>query len=92
MNILEKIKNRLNFFRVEKDLEDNLYFKIREDSFFLNSAHHKTYLEKGYCVVKNVVHQEEIARFLNVFEEISKLEGFELDKHLLNSGRLFNPG
>jgi ectoine hydroxylase-related dioxygenase (phytanoyl-CoA dioxygenase family) len=74
-----------------EEIAENKYFQIRKDSFFLNPQYHENYLKKGWCVVENVITQEEIQSFLNTFQEISTLEGFELDKHLLNSGRLFNP-
>ncbi len=67
------------------------YREIRTDSFFLDQKNHIEYLEKGWCVIPNIVEQKEIDSFLNTFEAISKLKGFELEKNLLNSGRLFNP-
>lgn len=89
MNIFKNIKE---FFKPSRvNIEDNPYYQIRKDSFFLNEDDHKAYLEKGYCVIKDVVCNIEIEDFLKVFGEISDLDGFELDKHLLNSGRLFNP-
>jgi hypothetical protein len=69
----------------------NPYLAIRQDRFFLDEEKHKAFLVNGWCTMENVVKMEEIQSFLNTFEEISKLEGFELDKNLLNSGRLFNP-
>jgi len=69
----------------------NPHFEIREDSFFLDQENHHHYLKYGWCVVKKVVKDEEVDSFMNTFTEISKLDGFELDKYLLNSGRLFNP-
>lgn len=71
---------------------DPKYEKIREkNTFFLNHEQHEHYKRYGYCVIPNVINQEEINDFMSTFDAISKLEGFELDKHLLNSGRLFNP-
>jgi ectoine hydroxylase-related dioxygenase (phytanoyl-CoA dioxygenase family) len=69
----------------------NKYLEIRRDPFFLDPAHQQHYLSHGWCVIENVVRPEEIASFMETFETISQMEGFELDKHLLNSGRLFNP-
>ncbi len=69
----------------------NPYEEIRRDQFFIDPAKHAEFLKNGWCVLENVVKPEEIASFMDTFQEISKLEGFELDKHLLNSGRLFNP-
>lgn len=69
----------------------NPHYEIRKESFFLNPRYHEHYLKYGWCVVKNVVKDEEINSFMDTFAEISKLEGFELDKNLLNSGRLSNP-
>jgi hypothetical protein len=69
----------------------NPHYELRKDSFFLDVNHHEQYLKQGWCVIKDVISPEEINRFQETFSEISLLEGFELDKHLLNSGRLFNP-
>lgn len=81
-----------NLFRPKKaDLEANKYYQIRKDSFFIDEAKHQHYLKHGWCKIENVVTDAEIASFMQTFAEISKLDGFELDKHLLNSGRLFNP-
>jgi len=88
--MLEKWLNKLNPFH-QPTAEANRYEDIRKDSFFLDHAYHTHYLKHGWCAVKDVVRPEEIDSFLHTFTEISKLEGFELDKHLLNSGRLFNP-
>jgi hypothetical protein len=71
--------------------ETNTYLEIRRDSFFLNKDKHEFYLKNGWVTMENMVKKEEIQSFMQTFEEISHLEGFELDKHLLNSGRLFNP-
>ncbi len=82
-----------SFFR--QFLEDkptiNPHLEIRREAFFQDAEKHAHYLKNGWCVIENVVTPEEIASFMNTFEEISHLEGFELDKNLLNSGRLFNP-
>jgi signal peptidase I len=80
-----------SLFRSKSVQEVNPHLEIRKDSFFLNEEHHQHYLYNGWCVIKDVVKPEEIASFMNTFNEISQLPGFELDKHLLNSGRLFNP-
>lgn len=69
----------------------NPYFEIRKESFFLDEKNHQHYLKYGWCVIKNVITQVEIQSFMDTFHAISKLDGFELDKNLLNSGRLFNP-
>jgi ectoine hydroxylase-related dioxygenase (phytanoyl-CoA dioxygenase family) len=69
----------------------NPHYEIRRESFFLNDKHHQAYLKNGWCVIENVVRPEEIQSFSETFTEISKLDGFELDENLLNSGRLFNP-
>ena len=74
-----------------KSDEVNPYFEIRKDRFFLDEQKHKKFLRNGWCTLENVVTPEEIKSFLDTFEEISLLEGFELNEHLLNSGRLFNP-
>lgn len=73
------------------DQQPNPYEEIRRDQFFIDPSKHEEFLKNGWCVMQNVVRPEEIASFMDTFHEISKLEGFELDKHLLNSGRLFNP-
>ncbi len=80
-----------DFFKQRVSFEDNKYYQIRKDSFFLNKKKHEHFLRYGWCKVENVVTQKEIDLFMDTFNEISKMEGFELDKHLLNSGRLFNP-
>ena len=81
-----------NFLKSQRsDLETNKYYQIRKDSFLLDNSKHQHYLKHGWCIIENVVNQEEIGSFMGTFDEISKLEGFELNEHLLNSGRLFNP-
>ncbi|MDX2001500.1 MAG: phytanoyl-CoA dioxygenase family protein [Chitinophagales bacterium] len=75
----------------ENAIEENKYYQIRQDPFFLDKSLHQHFLKYGWCVVPQVVEQTEIDSFMATFHEISKLDGFELDKHLLNSGRLFNP-
>jgi len=69
----------------------NPHLEARKDAFFLDKDKHAEYLKNGWCVIEDVIRPEEIKSFLDTFDEISKLEGFELDKNLLNSGRLFNP-
>lgn len=85
----------LNFltslFSNDKRHAINPHYDVRRDSFFLDKAMHEHYLKYGWTVINNVVKKEEIDDFMSVFNEISKLEGFKLDKNLLNSGRLFNP-
>ena len=82
----------LDKFWGKKPFVDNKkYLDIRQDSFFLQSEHHSHYLKYGWCKIEHVVTNDEIDSFLQTFDDISKLEGFELDKNLLNSGRLFNP-
>lgn len=82
----------LKFFKRDKvNIEDNKYFQIRKDAFFLDDAKQQEYLKKGWCQLEGVVTNEEIDSFMQTFGEISKLEGFELGDNLLNSGRLFNP-
>lgn len=81
-----------DFFKKPKiDKASNKYYQIRKDSFFLDKKYHDVFLHKGWVKIEDVVKQEEIDSFMQTFDEISKLEGFELDKNLLNSGRLFNP-
>jgi signal peptidase I len=87
MNFITAIQN---LFYPKKEVT-NPYYEIRKESFFLNPEHHQHYLKYGWCKIQNVIRKEEIDSFMETFMEISKLEGFELDKHLLNSGRLFNP-
>jgi ectoine hydroxylase-related dioxygenase (phytanoyl-CoA dioxygenase family) len=72
-------------------VDNKKYLDIRKDSFFLQSEHHSHYLKYGWCKIEDVVTNDEIDSFLQTFDDISKLEGFFLDKNLLNSGRLFNP-
>ena len=80
-----------SIFKSPKTDEINPNYEIRKESFFIDDAHHQHYLKNGWCVIKDVVRPEEIQSFQNTFTEISKLDGFELDKNLLNSGRLSNP-
>lgn len=75
----------------QKSETNNPHYELRKESFFLDIKSHEHYLKYGWCVIENAVKNEEIQSFLDTFAEISKLEGFELDKNLLNSGRLFNP-
>jgi len=86
MSLFSRISNLF-----KKTEETNANYEVRKESFFLNNEHHQHYLKYGWCLAKDVVKESEIDSFLNTFHEISKLEGFELDKNLLNSGRLFNP-
>ena len=79
------------FFHKNENTNSSLYSEIRQNSFFLDNERHAEYLKNGWCKIENVVKDEEIKSFMETFTEISKLEGFELDEHLLNSGRLFNP-
>ena len=87
MKIIEVVKQ---IFKKQQPLV-NPAIELRRDSFFLDKNKHAQFLENGWCTVQNVVKDEEIKTFLATFNEISKLDGFELDKNLLNSGRLFNP-
>lgn len=80
-----------NLFTPAVDYENNPHYNIRKDSFFLDYKNHDFYLKHGWCVVKDVIRDEEIESFQNTFNEISTLDGFELDRTLLNSGRLHNP-
>lgn len=88
MNIIEKIKS---VFGKNTEVLNNPYYKIREDSFFLNDKYQQHYRKYGWVKIEQVVVQQEIDSFMQTFEAISKLEGFELNENLLNSGRLFNP-
>ena len=85
------IKFVQNLFQKKQQPVVNKYLQIRSDSFFLAPQYHQHYLKHGWVKIENAVKQEEIQSFMTTFTEISKLEGFELDKNLLNSGRLFNP-
>jgi hypothetical protein len=69
----------------------NKYYQIREDSFFLDEQKHRHYLKYGWCTIPNIVTQKEIDSFVEVFDEISQLEGFQMGELFLNSGRLHNP-
>jgi ectoine hydroxylase-related dioxygenase (phytanoyl-CoA dioxygenase family) len=69
----------------------NKYAEIRNDSFFLDPKHQLHYQRYGWVKIENVVEQSEIDSFLDTFKKIEKMEGFELNENLLNSGRLFNP-
>ncbi|MCZ2393088.1 MAG: phytanoyl-CoA dioxygenase family protein [Chitinophagales bacterium] len=88
MSLLRNIKSIVSPMKFEKE---NKYFQIRQQSFFLSDEHHQHYIHKGWVKISDVVKEEEINSFMDTFNYISTLEGFELEKHLLNSGRLFNP-
>lgn len=83
------LRSFMNFFLKAESV--NPHYEIRKESFFLDPKNHTHYIKYGWCVVKNIVEDREIQSFMDTFNEISTLEGFELDKTLLNSGRLFNP-
>jgi len=89
MSILDFIKGK--FSAQNPPLATNKYYQIRQAPFFLDEQSQAHYLTNGWALVNDVVTPSEIASFMETFEEISQLEGFELDKNLLNSGRLFNP-
>lgn len=78
-------------FNPASDLVENKYYQIRNDSFFLDKNHQQQYQKTGWVKIENAVTTTEIESFMQTFTEISKLDGFELNKNLLNSGRLFNP-
>ena len=80
-----------SFLGQPKEPKTNPHLEVRKEGFFLDEDKHQYYLKNGWCIIENVVKPEEIKSFMDTFTEISKLEGFELDKNLLNSGRLFNP-
>lgn len=87
-NLLQQIQQWL---QPRQAPQPNKYLQIRNDSFFLNPQHHAHYLQHGWVKIEQVAKQEEINSFMHTFNEISTLEGFELNENLLNSGRLFNP-
>ena len=88
MNILDKIKR---VFDEKPQIVNNPYYKIREDSFFLDDNYQQHYRRYGWVKIEQVVVQQEIDLFTQTFTDISKLAGFELNENLLNTGRLFNP-
>jgi hypothetical protein len=69
----------------------NPHLEVRRDSLFLDSKKHETLLKNGWCKIENVVTKAELTSLQKTFDEISKLEGYELDDIMLNSGRLMNP-
>lgn len=89
MIALDLIKSILGFQK--STVLENKYYKIRSVPFFLNQKYQAHYLTHGWTIIDDVINNIEIDSFMQTFYEISKLEGFELDKNLLNSGRLFNP-
>jgi hypothetical protein len=89
MSILSFIKGFWGNSKI--NISENKYYKLRTSPFFLNQLNQEQYLTHGWTLVKDVIRPIEIDSFMHTFNEISKLEGFELDKNLLNSGRLFNP-
>ncbi len=89
MSILDLFKSALGYQK--PTVQENKYHKIRTAPFFLNQKYQAHYLTHGWTIIDDVINNIEIDSFMQTFDEISKLEGFELDKNLLNSGRLFNP-
>ena len=89
MSISSLIKNLIG--KSHTPIEENKYYKLRTSPFFLNQVNQEQYLKQGWTKIDNVIKPSEIESFMQTFDEISKLEGFELGKNLLNSGRLFNP-
>jgi hypothetical protein len=77
--------------KAKEKLEDNPHFKVRSSSYFLSDTHYQHYIRNGWVVIPHVVSAEEISAFASTLEEISKLDGFELDEQFLNSGCLLNP-
>jgi len=89
MGILTAFKN---IFRASSPaVAPNPHREVRKGAFFLDETLHQHYLEYGWVAVKDVVKPEEIALFLETYNTITSLDGFELGDKLLNSGRLFNP-
>lgn len=86
--IIDLLKKNFTFNSTEIP---NNYYNIRQDSFFKNNQYHQHYQKKGWVKINNIVQDEEINSFMHTFNDISTLEGFELNENLLNSGRLFNP-
>jgi hypothetical protein len=89
MSIINLFKSVLGCQK--RSVLENKYYKIRTEPFFLKQHNQSHYLTHGWTIVDDVIKNDEIDSFMQTFNEISKLEGFELDKNLLNSGRLFNP-
>ena len=89
MSILDFVKTFTR--KPSTPILDNQYYQLRTAPFFINQQNQEHYLTHGWTIVKDVIKQNEIDSFMQTFHDISKLEGFELDKNLLNSGRLFNP-
>ena len=89
MSIFDLFKSALGYQK--PTVQENKYHKIRTAPFFLNQKYQAHYLTHGWTIIDDVINNIEIDSFMQTFDEISKLEGFELDKNLLNSGRLFNP-
>lgn len=89
MSIFDFLKAK--FGQTKPPISENKYFQIRQAPFFLDAEKQVQYLTHGWTQIDNVIEPREIASFMKTFTEITQLEGFELDKNLLNSGRLFNP-
>ncbi len=89
MSILDLLKRK--FSKNSSPVSENSYYQIRSAPFFLDPKQQEHYLTFGWTLVENVIEKSEITSFMETFAEITQLEGFELDKNLLNSGRLFNP-
>jgi hypothetical protein len=67
------------------------HIKVRKDSLFLDDKNHETLLKNGWCKVENVVKTSELESLKRTLEQISSMEGYDMDDTMLNSGRLMNP-
>jgi hypothetical protein len=87
MSLLNFITGKSN----EDTLAGNPHFRIRLQSYFKTADLYNHYLKHGWVVVPGVVREEELAAFDNTLDDISQLDGFELEEQFLNSGCLHNP-
>jgi hypothetical protein len=85
--IIQAIKEKINSF----SLSDNRYYQLRKDSLFINKEHHQHFIKKGWVKIENVVREIEIDRFMQAYNEITLLDGFEICDAFLNTGCLHNP-
>jgi hypothetical protein len=69
----------------------NPHLEVRKDAFFSDEKKQEFFLKNGWCTFESVVTPAEVESFMDTFRDITKIDGFMLDDHFLNSGCLSNP-
>ena len=83
--LIEKIISKLKGI---PPLQPTAVDRIFEPQYLLSGEAHEFYKANGYVVLKNVVSTQDLNVMQSVYDEISKMDGFELQDKFLNSGRL----